>query len=107
MGQRVKANWEFYTDEELKGGAERFGLTVQQERQRMRLVQSDCTQWPLALRRFITEKQKSYNGLEFVGFTVFNKLVIDWLKEGNTVSLDGSVELSPVVQRSEAVAAAA
>jgi hypothetical protein len=85
MGQKAKAQWELYTDEELAGGAQRWGLTLQQERQRLCLLQSDFRQWPTSLLAFLKSKHSS--GLEFVGFTVISHSVVAWLKEGNTAEL--------------------
>jgi hypothetical protein len=38
---KPKSQWELYTDEELLAGALQHGLSVIQERQRLRIVQSD------------------------------------------------------------------
>jgi hypothetical protein len=105
MGQKVKAQWELYSDEELVAGAERWGLTVQQERQRIRILQSDFRAWPKALLAYL--KAKHSTNLEFVGFTVIQHSVVAWLKEGNIVPVDGSVEMRPPVLPVAVVAQAA
>lgn len=89
MGQKAKPQWELYTDEELKAGAERWGLTVQQERQR--ILQSDYRQWPTELLARL-KKQHSKN-LEFITFTLIQHSVVEWLKEGNGVSVDSNITL--------------
>jgi hypothetical protein len=101
MGQRVKEQWELYTDEELAGGAERWGLTLQQERQRLRFLQSDYRQWPKSLLAYVKSKHSS--GLELIGFTVIQHSIVAWLKEGNSAD----VLPVPVVPVEVAVAVAA
>jgi hypothetical protein len=100
VGQKAKPQWELYTDEELQTGAERWGLTVLQERQRIRLLQSDYRQWPSELLAHL-KKQHSTN-LEFITFTLIQHTVVAWLKDGNGVSVDSSVSM-----REEALVAVA
>ena len=85
MGQKAKPQWELYTDEELQAGAERWGLTVQQERQRIRLLQSDYREWPSELLRRL--KAQHSTNLEFITFTLIQHSVVVWLKEGHSVPL--------------------
>lgn len=85
MGQKAKPQWELYTDEELVGGAQRWSLTVVQERQRLRIIQSDFREWPIELRAFLETRHSS--GVELVAFTQIQHSVVTWLKEGNSVSL--------------------
>lgn len=91
MAQKAKPNWELYTDEELQGGSQRWGLTIEQERQRLRILQSDFRDWPSALLVFL--KKRHSGGLEFIGFTLIQHSVVAWLKEGNTVPLDSEVSM--------------
>ena len=92
MGQKAKPQWELYTDEELQGGAERFGLTVAQERQRLRILQSDMLrEWPFDLLNFL--KARHSNGREFIAFTLITNSVVLWLKQGNSVTVDSTVSM--------------
>ena len=94
MGQKASPNWAIYSNEELLEGAKRHGLTVDQERQRMRIVQSGVGEWPTSLRKFIAEQERKHCvGLEFVGFTVYQRIIIEWLKQGNSVSVSESVSM--------------
>jgi hypothetical protein len=104
-GAQIVEQWELYTDEELVAGAERWGLTVSQERQRIRILQTDFRQWPLALQKYLREKHS--NGLEFIGFTLIQHSVVTWLKQGNGVPVDATVSMRPpVVAAAVAMAAA-
>lgn len=87
----MKSQWELYTDEELSAGAVQHGLTVLQERQRLRIVQSDFRGWPSDLLAYL--KAKHSGGLEFIGFTMIQRSVIMWLKEGNSVPVNPEVSL--------------
>ena len=98
MGQKAKPQWELYTDDELVGGAARWSLSVEQERQRLRILQSDFRDWPSELLVFLRKRHSG--GLEFIGFTLIQHSVVAWLKEGNTVPLDSEVSM-----KSELVAA--
>ena len=91
MGQKAKPQWELYTEEELQAGAERWGLTVQQERQRLRILQSDYRQWPSELLTRL--RQQHSTNLEFITFTLVQYSVAAWLKEGNGVSVDAAVSM--------------
>jgi hypothetical protein len=91
VAQKAKPNWELYTDEELVGGSVRWGLTIEQERQRLRILQSDFRDWPSALLTRL-KKQHSMN-LEFITFTLIQHSVVAWLKEGNTVPLNSEVSM--------------
>ena len=86
MGQKAKAQWALYADSDLQGGAQQYGLTLEQERQRLRIVQSDFRQWPTELLAYLKEKHSG--GLEFIGFTLIQRSVVLWLKSGNSVSVD-------------------
>jgi len=95
---KPKSQWELYTDEELLAGALQHGLSVIQERQRLRIVQSDFRSWPSDLLTYLKERHSG--GLEFIGFTLIQRSVVLWLKAGNSVTTDPLVEM-----REEAVAA--
>jgi hypothetical protein len=82
---KPKSQWELYTDEELLAGALQHGLSVIQERQRLRIVQSDFRSWPSDLLAYLKERHSG--GLEFIGFALIQRSVILWLKAGNSVSL--------------------
>ena len=106
MGQKIKEQWELYTDEELAGGAKHWKLTVEQERQRLCLLQSDFRQWPQGLLEYVKERHSS--GLELIGQTVITHSIVAWLKEGNSPELlPVDVEFFDVEVAEEALAAAA
>jgi hypothetical protein len=94
VGQKAKSQWELYSDEELLAGAERWGLTLEQERQRIRILQSDFRAWPSGLMLYL--KREHSNGLEFIGFTLIQLSVVNWLKKGNSVSVDATIKLNEV-----------
>ena len=96
MGQKAKAQWALYSDADLQGGAQHYGLTVEQERQRLRIVQSDFRQWPTELLSFL--KDRHDGGLELIGFTLIQRSVIVWLKAGNSVSTDPLVEMREMAE---------
>jgi hypothetical protein len=89
--QKAKPQWELYTDEELEAGAERWGLTVQQERQRIRILQSDYREWPSELLACLKEQHSK--SLEFITFTIIQNSVVEWLKEGNGVPVNAAVTM--------------
>ena len=91
MGQKALAQWALYTDSDLQGGAQHYGLTVEQERQRLRILQSDFRDWPSELLVFLRKRHSG--GLEFIGFTLIQHSVVAWLKEGNSVPLDSEVSM--------------
>ena len=84
----TKSQWELYTDAELQAGAKRWDLTIQQERQRIRILQTDSQEWPSDLLTYLTQKRYNENNYEYG--------VISWLKQGNSVSVDSSVKLNLV-----------
>ena len=95
MELKAKAQWELYTEEELQPGAERWGLTIQQERQRIRLLQSDYRQWPSELMRYL--KAQHSTNLEFITFTLIQHSVVAWLKEGNSVPVDAALSMKELI----------
>jgi hypothetical protein len=101
---KAKQQWELYTNEELQGGAQKWGLTVEQERQRLRIVQSDFRSWPKELLDFL--KAQHSTNLEFVGFTVIQHSVVAWLKAGNTFVVVETAE-TIVIDEPELAAVAA
>jgi hypothetical protein len=86
----IKSQWELYTDAELQAGADRWGLTVQQERQRIRLIQSNYRLWPSELLAYVQQKHKGSN-LEFIGSTQMQNNVVLWLKQGNSIPVSVNV----------------
>src|ERR1700733_8897604 len=65
---QIKETLELYSETELKQGAERYGLTLEQEYQRLRLMRTDDTaQWPVGLKQFIKDRRFkiiSFNNLK-------------------------------------------
>jgi len=88
---KPKSQWELYTDEELLAGALQHGLSVIQERQRLRIIQSDFRSWPSDLLTYLKERHSG--GLEFIGFTLIQRSVILWLKAGNSVPTNPEIPL--------------
>lgn len=95
MAQKAKSQWQLYTNQELSAGAKHWGLTIEQERQRLRLVQSDFRLWPSDLLTML--RQKHSGGLELVGFTMIQYSVVNWLKQGNVVPAEVEDEMASAV----------
>jgi len=73
---QIKETLELYSETELKQGAERYGLTLEQEYQRLRLMRTDDTaQWPVGLKQFIKDRR-----FKIISFDNLQSLIIQWLK---------------------------
>ena len=73
--------WQLYTDKELLPGAIRWGLSVIQERERIRILQSNFAGWPAELKKFLRMIPNSdYPGVPTSGIDVVQWGVIKWLK---------------------------
>ncbi len=71
----LKPNHELYEESVLSMGAKKYGLTNQQERDRIKLLNTDIKKWPKELQRYYMN-----NRYKCFGVDSMNKLVVDWLK---------------------------
>ena len=78
-----------YSDKELAFGAHQNGLTIPEERQRIRLMQSDFGVWPNDLQKFLRIKPDAFC------FDLMQKGVVSWLK---TLRPKGIPAVVPVVE---------
>lgn len=75
--KNIKPQVSLYTDEQLLPGARRFGITVDQERKRLQILQTEEAYWPQTLRRFLRAEQVGY------GFDALQKGIVRWIVEQN------------------------
>ena len=70
-----------YSDEELAPGAQRWGLTVAQERERLGFLQSEQSQWPIGLKQvMVRAKSGDYPGQPTFSSDIMNWSIVKWLK---------------------------
>jgi len=77
----IKRQVTTYSDQELSPGAKRWGLTVDQERQRLGFLQSEQGEWPVGLRRtLLSAKAGNYPGVPTFSSDILNWSIVTWLK---------------------------
>jgi hypothetical protein len=70
--RKLKPQFTLYSPEQLAPGAKRFGITVEQERKRLQILQSDPNRWPSKLKIYLKETRA-------FGFDSLQQSIVAWI----------------------------